>query len=96
MGVDYAIHYINSVKKNAGDARGPSGACEKATRLSGSAILFNALSVAAGFLVLNLSSFIPLIRLGNLIALTMVTASCATLTLLPILMQVIKPRFLGK
>ncbi|OGJ90974.1 MAG: hypothetical protein A2268_10050 [Candidatus Raymondbacteria bacterium RifOxyA12_full_50_37] len=96
VGVDYAIHYINSVKKNAGDARGPSGACEKATRLSGSAILFNALSVAAGFLVLNLSSFIPLIRLGNLIALTMVTASCATLTLLPILMQVIKPRFLGK
>jgi len=58
--------------------------------------MFNAVSVAGGFAVLAFSTFNPLMYLGILIAITMATSSFVALTLLPVLMDLVKPRFLDK
>jgi predicted RND superfamily exporter protein len=61
---------------------------------SGKAILINAVSVGAGFAVLSLSNFVILKDLGLLIALTMGTSALVSLTVLPVLLLVIKPKFI--
>ena len=49
-----------------------------------------------GFAVLTFSKFNMLSELGFLIALIMVTSSLGSLTLLPTLLTIIKPRFFHK
>ena len=58
--------------------------------------MFNAVSVGAGFAVLMLSKFNMLAELGFLIALIMVTSSLGSLTVLPILLNLLKPKFIKK
>ncbi|MGB4111147.1 MAG: MMPL family transporter, partial [Desulfomonilia bacterium] len=55
-------------------------------------ILYNALAVAAGFLVLVPSNFVIISQLGILVALVMITTSLASLTLLPAILKVFPPR----
>jgi predicted RND superfamily exporter protein len=92
-GVDYSIHFLNGVKHGSRTA-GPENSCREGLNITGNAIVFNALSVAFGFLVLLFSSFIPLIKLGIFVALTMVTACAGTLLLLPVIVNMFKPRCL--
>ena len=63
---------------------------------SGKAILFNAVSVGAGFAVLMFSKFNMLSELGFLIALIMITSSLGSLTILPVLLNLMKPKFIRK
>ncbi|NLH50605.1 MAG: RND family transporter [Myxococcales bacterium] len=96
MGIDYAIHYINRyrLERIAGEN------AKKAVRLthltSGKAIVFNATAVACGFFVLMFSNFNPIIRLGFLTGLTMFTSSLIALTVLPLLLLWLRPRFIRK
>jgi len=53
-------------------------------------------SVAAGFAVLTFSRFNPLMNMGILIALTMLTSSIASMTILPVLLDLFRPRFISK
>ncbi|ADN02360.1 efflux RND transporter permease subunit [Spirochaeta thermophila] len=96
IGIDYAIHFMNYYHRE----RISTGDREKATRNSmkgvGKAILFNAVSVAAGFLVLLLSQFVPIAYMGLLIALTMATSSAASITLLPAIFAIKEAAFLRK
>ncbi|MFP4521963.1 MAG: efflux RND transporter permease subunit [Fibrobacterota bacterium] len=87
-GVDYSIHFLNGVRHaSLGQAAGYDW--RSAIKLTGNAVVFNATSVAAGFLVLLFSSFIPLVKLGVFIAFTMFTASVGTLFLLPAVLSYI-------
>ena len=83
IGVDYSIHYLTRYR--LGKARGLThhAAAEETASGSGKAIAINAISVAAGFLVLTLSSFVPLANLGILIALTMVLTALGSLSPAP-------------
>jgi predicted RND superfamily exporter protein len=63
---------------------------------TGFAIVINAISVGAGFAVLLLSEFIILKDLGLLIALTMGTSGLVSLTVVPVLLTVLKPKFIEK
>jgi predicted RND superfamily exporter protein len=63
---------------------------------SGKVILLNAISVGLGFAVLALSQFNILSDLGKLILLTMATSSLVSLTLLPVLLEVVKPKFIRR
>ncbi|MFZ3109976.1 MAG: MMPL family transporter, partial [Rectinemataceae bacterium] len=63
---------------------------------SGKAILFNAVSVGAGFGVLAFSQFNILAELGLLIALTMATSALVSLTLLPVLLITVNPAFIRR
>lgn len=96
IGIDYTIHFLSSYQYHWRRDRSPEEVTHWAMNSSGKAILFNALSVAAGFAVLLFSRFNPLMYLGLLIVLTMGTSSLASLTLLPLLLNKIKPKFLEK
>ena len=96
IGVDYTIHLLAAYHKCFLKTKG-SGQFLYLTFLgSGKAILFNAVSVGAGFAVLMFSKFNMLSELGFLIALIMITSSLGSLTILPVLLNLMKPKFIKK
>jgi predicted RND superfamily exporter protein len=101
VGIDYTIHCLEAYKREYRAASANSvgdGSGDFLRRVffsSGKAIIINAASVGAGFAVLLASSFIMLGDLGLLIALTMFTNALVSLTVLPALLAVFKPRFIG-
>jgi predicted RND superfamily exporter protein len=62
-------------------------------RSVGKPIVFNAVVVAAGFLILGLSQFPPHIKLGYMVSSYMVVACVAALILLPLMFAFFRPRF---
>ncbi len=95
IGVDYSIHLLNGIKHGF-ITRGAENAVREGISITGNAIVFNAASVAFGFLVLVFSSFTALIKMGSFNAFTMFTSSAGTLVLLPVLINTIKPKFLNQ
>ncbi len=87
IGVDYTIHYLNGYLLLRKKGESKKFATIHTTVRSGQAILINAFSVAAGFLVMLLSSFVPLINSGWLISLTMLTTSFSALTFIPVILN---------
>ncbi|MGM0602315.1 MAG: MMPL family transporter [Bacillota bacterium] len=96
IGVDYTIHFLHSYHAERIKENDLHLVTQRTLTTTGKAIIFNAISVAAGFLVLLFSNFYPLIYLGFLIAVTMVTSSIASLTILPLLLNLFKPQFISK
>jgi len=96
IGIDYTIHYLAAYHREYTKRRDERDFLIRTFYGSGKAILFNAVSVGAGFAVLMLSKFNMLSELGLLIALVMGTSSFASLTVLPTLLSIIKPRFIAK
>jgi predicted RND superfamily exporter protein len=98
VGIDYTIHCLESYKREyrAWGHSADGGFLRRVFFSSGKAIIINAVSVGAGFAVLLASSFIMLGDLGLLIALTMFTNALISLTVLPALLALFKPRFVMK
>ncbi len=96
IGVDYTIHFLSTYHYERKKTDDLNLVTRRTLTSSGKAIIFNAISVAAGFLVLIFSNFYPLVYLGLLIAITMFTSSIASLTILPILLNVFKPKFISQ
>jgi predicted RND superfamily exporter protein len=94
IGIDYTIHYIEAHKREYLASGGRGDYLRRALASSGKAIMINAISVGAGFLVLLLSRFVMLEDLGLLIALTMGTSAFVSLTVIPVLLLVFKPKFI--
>jgi len=100
VGIDYTIHCLEAYKREyRADVANGVGAGEgdflrRVFFSSGKAIIINAASVGAGFAVLLASSFIMLGDLGLLIALTMFTNALVSLTVLPALLALFKPKFI--
>lgn len=86
VGIDYSIHVYSRYREERGSGREPREAAMATLATTGRAVLMNAAAVAAGFLVLLLSTFPPLRTFGFLIALTMGVSSAAALTVLPALL----------
>ncbi|MCF6358754.1 MAG: efflux RND transporter permease subunit, partial [Draconibacterium sp.] len=85
IGIDYAVHLIEQYKVNS--ACGDKDLTVKKTMAhSGRAILFNAVVVIAGFLVLLFSVFPPNRELGFLVSLNMFISFVGTLTIMIILL----------
>jgi hydrophobe/amphiphile efflux-3 (HAE3) family protein len=83
IGVDYCIHFLVWMSDERKKGLTVSEAAKKAITGTGKAITLNALVVAAGFLVLISSNFIPIIHFGWLICVTMLICSISTLTIMP-------------
>ncbi|MGL1892455.1 MAG: MMPL family transporter [Spirochaetaceae bacterium] len=96
IGIDYTIHFMASYHKFSQTETCEDTVTKKSLMSSGKAIIFNALSVAAGFTVLLKSNFNPLMYLGFLIAITMLVASIASMTIMPGLLNIFKPKFIRK
>jgi hypothetical protein len=94
IGVDYTIHYINTFRLEAKNSSNIEGIIVHTTSHSGRAILINAISVTAGFLVLAFSSFNNIMNMGILVALTMVISSLSSITFIPAMLGIIKPKSL--
>ena len=77
----------------SGDLRQATSA---ALLTSGKAIAYVASAVAGGYLCLALSLFKVHVLLGVLVALTMVSSSCATVAFLPSVVLWVKPKFLTR
>jgi predicted RND superfamily exporter protein len=92
VGIDYTIHYIEAFKREYRTGR--KDFLRRTFAVSGKAILINAVSVGAGFAVLLFSQFNMLGDLGLLIALTMGTSALISLTVIPVLLTLINPRFI--
>jgi predicted RND superfamily exporter protein len=92
IGIDYTIHFIEFFRREY--IIEEKGFLRRTFIGCGKAILINALSVGAGFGVLAFSQFRIIAELGALIALSMLITALVSLTVIPALLSVIKPKFI--
>ena len=88
IGIDYAIHFVSRYRIEVYRGEKVDNAIKNTMHSTGRAIVFNALAVAFGFLVLTLSNFIPIMNVGWLVAATMIVSASATLIVLPCLISI--------
>ncbi len=93
LGIDYAIHFTSRFKKELKDEGDILKALQNTLGTTGVSILTNALSVGLGFIVLLAAGGQHIRRFGGLTSLTMIVSAILTLTLLPSLFILIKPKF---
>ncbi|MEN8120257.1 MAG: MMPL family transporter [Bacteroidota bacterium] len=86
IGIDYAVHFIEQYRSNAEKTGNKVLTAKKTMAHSGRAIIFNAIVVIAGFLVLLFSVFPPNRELGALVSLNMFTSFVGTLTIMLVLL----------
>ena len=92
IGIDYTIHFIEFFRHEY--QSGEANFLRRTFIGCGKAIIINALSVGAGFGVLAFSQFKIIAELGLLIALNMLITAFVSLTIIPALLMVIKPKFI--
>jgi hypothetical protein len=95
IGADYAIYFLFRLREELAVEPGLAVALRRALATSGKAVLFVSSAIAVGYLTLCLSGFSHYVRMGSLIAAAMVVSSTSALVLLPALVEVLRPRFLG-
>ncbi|MDR2965811.1 MAG: MMPL family transporter [Treponema sp.] len=93
VGIDYTIHCMEAFKRELKIWGENGNFLQNVFFSSGKAIIINAVSVGAGFAVLLLSGFVMLGDLGLLIALTMFSSALISLTVIPALLLLFKPKF---
>jgi len=86
IGIDYSIHIINHYNHVRKLGYEFNDSIKRCITISGKAITINVLSVSAGFLILLLSSLVPLQRFGILVTITMLASGLGSITLLPALL----------
>ncbi len=86
VGIDYAVHFIDRYRINASLTGDLHATVRETMHHSGSAILFNAMVVIAGFLVLLFSAFPPNRALGALVSFNMFTSLVGTVTIMLVVM----------
>ncbi len=85
IGIDYAIHFMQYYKVNTMESEDKLGGLYATMNQTGKAILFNAIVVIAGFMVLLFSVFPPNRKLGGLVSMNMFTSLVGTLTIMMVL-----------
>jgi predicted RND superfamily exporter protein len=96
IGADYAIYFLFRLREEVRLDGDLDAALRRALMTSGKAVLFVSSAIAAGYLTLCFSGFVPYLRVGALVSLAMVVSSGATLVLLPALIVVLQPAFLWR
>ena len=86
IGIDYAVHFIERYKIHALESGDKALTIRATMHHSGRAIIFNAIVVIAGFLVLLFSVFPPNRSLGALVSLNMFTSFLGTVTIMFVLL----------
>jgi hypothetical protein len=94
-GVNFPIHILDRLRigLGAGDAD-PAEVFRSTLAFTGRALFYTAFVVAAGFLLLCVSEFRTLVHFGLLIGVGMIVSFVASVTLLPAVVAMIKPRFM--
>ena len=96
LGVDFSVHTIERLQVLL---REEQHSLDESIALlfpsTGRALLFNFLALALGFGVLATSKVVVLQEFGIIVALAVTVSFLASLTLLPVIVKVFRPRFLG-
>jgi len=93
IGADYEIYLLFRFREELARTGSVLGATTTSMLTSGKAILFVAISIAAGYAVLQFSDFHFYNQLSNMVAATMVISAFFALFFLRALMMIFKPRF---
>lgn len=96
IGVDYAIHFLSACQRQECSTESENGGLTVVMRTTGRAIVINAASVTIGFSGLIFSRFIPIQQMGILFCVSMVFSALSSLTVLPMVLQTMKPKFLTR
>ncbi|MEN8229688.1 MAG: MMPL family transporter, partial [Bacteroidota bacterium] len=94
VGVDYTIHFLWRYKEERGQNRAAGEAVLTTITTTGRGIIFNALSVIVGFVVLIISSFTPIRFFGILVVVSILSCLIGALVILPAIVLSYKPAFL--
>ncbi|MFQ5354935.1 MAG: RND family transporter [Mariprofundaceae bacterium] len=94
IGVDYAIHLIYKFQREYDRLRDTTRALMLTLATTGKTILFNAIVVIAGFMVLLASAMPPNEQMGLLVSVAMFSSFAATLIVLPALILTASPKFI--
>jgi uncharacterized protein len=86
IGIDYAVHFLEQYRHNAELSSDKMVVAQKTMAHSGRAIIYNAIVVIAGFLVLLFSVFPPNRELGALVSLNMFSSLVGTLTVMLVML----------
>jgi predicted RND superfamily exporter protein len=92
VGIDYGIHYFARFQEHLKQGNDYRKALIAAIADSGKGILFNAIAVGGGFMVLLFSDYHAIASMGWITAFAMVTTAFSSLTLLPALLAIFKPK----
>ena len=87
IGIDYAIHFLVKYRQVMRKTASIDKALEQTIQQAGRGILYNMFSVAAGFMVLLLSKFVPLVQFGLLVSLNMIVTGFGALILIPAIIR---------
>lgn len=95
VSVDFAIHIIEHLKIKMRDGSlSYDDALIKMFPSTGRALLFNVFAVCLGFGINMISSIPPFVDFGILISTCVASSFLASMTLLPAMVKIIKPKFL--
>jgi hydrophobe/amphiphile efflux-3 (HAE3) family protein len=94
VGIDYTIHFLSKYHWEVDKLKDGRKATVLTMMTTGKAIFFNAFAVIAGFMVLFASNFPANRHLGLLVAFNMFTSFFAAMTILPALLNIVKPKFI--
>lgn len=94
VGVDYTIHFLWRYREERSKGIIPQEAVKKTLTTTGRGIVFNAFSVMIGFIVLLISSFLPVRFFGFLVVVSIFSCLVGALILIPALCLVLRPKFL--
>jgi preprotein translocase subunit SecF/outer membrane lipoprotein-sorting protein len=94
VGVDYTIHFLWRYREERDQQRMPREAVITTMNTTGRGIIFNALSVIVGFVVLIISSFTPIRFFGVLVVVSIFSCLVGALVIMPALVLRFRFRFL--
>jgi uncharacterized protein len=97
IGVDYTIHFMWRYRAELKNhPKEYAKAVMITLNTTGRGIVFNAVAVMVGFVVLMSSNFIPIIQFGYLIVFSIFTCLIGALVLVPAICLLWKPAFIEK
>ncbi len=94
VGVDYTIHFLWRYREERKQNRPAREAVITTITTTGRGIIFNAMSVIVGFVVLIISSFTPIRFFGILVVVSIFSCLVGAMVILPAIILRVKPRFL--
>ena len=94
VGIDYTIHFLWRYREERQQNRPAREAVITTITTTGRGIIFNALSVIVGFVVLIISSFTPIRFFGVLVVISILTCLAGAVMILPAILLNFEPAFL--
>ena len=94
VGIDYTIHFLWRYREERTSGLTCAEAAAHTLSTTGRGIIFNAFSVMTGFVVLLMSSFVPVRFFGFLVVVSIFACLVGALVFIPALCIVFRPRFL--